>query len=159
MVEKTEQRESVWTVARGWLPVCLVQIFALTIGWTVFVAWVELTEFRHGSIPLAAIAAINKSAPAIPLIVALSIMVVTAADMIRGGIVVTKRFLEEKFLDPWVERRREQDRKRGLEEGRHEERKLWIEWYQRQQRAYAKGEPFDEPPPGSGNSSDTPAFY
>ena len=34
------------------------------------------------------------------------------------------------------------------EEGREEERRVWLAWYERQEAAKARGEPFDEPPPG-----------
>ena len=32
--------------------------------------------------------------------------------------------------------------------GREEERREWLAWYERQEAAKARGEPFDEPPPG-----------
>lgn len=32
--------------------------------------------------------------------------------------------------------------------GREEERRVWLAWYARQEAAKARGEPFDEPPPG-----------
>ena len=71
-------------------------------------------------------------------------MLVSALDLARGFAVVTERFLTEKFLEPWRERRRERMRA----EGRAEERRLWTEWNERRIAAEIKGEPFREPPPG-----------
>ena len=42
----------------------------------------------------------------------------------------------------------------GREEGREEERREWLAWYERQQAAFRDGRPFTEPPPNGsqGNS-------
>ena len=149
MAGQRQERESVWSVARKWLPWCLLLIFSLTIGWTAFVSWVEATQFSHESDSQLVIAAVNKSAPTIPLIAVFSMMVVTLGDVLGGGILVTKRYLEEKFLNPWLEKQAE----KGRREGREQERKMWEAWYERQQLALAKGESFNEPPPGSVSSN------
>ncbi len=82
---------------------------------------------------------------------------------------VTKRFLEEKFLNPWLEKReaefRAQDeraarvrrklraealaqaRAEGATEGMAAERVRWQAWDRRRMEAEARGEIFDEPPP------------
>ena len=41
--QRPPERESVWSVAKEWLPWCLLLIFLLTFIWTAFVAWVEAT--------------------------------------------------------------------------------------------------------------------
>jgi TRAP-type C4-dicarboxylate transport system permease small subunit len=145
MEAQGQQWESVWTVARAWLSWCLTLVFAITLGWSTFAWWVEATQFSHSTRSQLAIATVNKSSPAIPLIVALSIMAVTLADVLGGGILVTKRFLEEKFLNPWLEKRKAEARaeaERADRVNRH-----WRAWNQRRLKAEANGEPFNEPPP------------
>ena len=82
---------------------------------------------------------------------------------------VTKRFLEEKFLNPWLEKReaefRAQDeraarvrrklraealaqaRAEEATEGMAAERVRWQAWDRRRMEAEARGEIFDDPPP------------
>ncbi len=82
---------------------------------------------------------------------------------------VTRRFLERKFLNPWLEKReaefRAQDeraarvrrklraealaqaRAEGATEGMAAERVRWQAWDRRRMEAEARGEIFDEPPP------------
>jgi flagellar biosynthesis/type III secretory pathway protein FliH len=66
---------------------------------------------------------------------------------------VTKRYLEEKWLKPQRERLRreglEEGRQKGRQEGRKQERQAWIDWNSRRQEAEAQGRPFNEPPPSS----------
>lgn len=57
---------------------------------------------------------------------------------------VTKRFLERKFLNPWQEKR-EAEAKADIERGRRVNRH-WTDWNQRRLEAKARGEPFEEPP-------------
>ena len=42
--------------------------------------------------------------------------------------------------------------KRGKKVGEHGERQKWQGWYERMQAAQREGRPFDEPPPGVGDS-------
>ena len=58
---------------------------------------------------------------------------------------VTYRYLSDKFLKPLHERQRQE----GLEKGREEERRKWVAWNQRREKAKGEGEQFVEPPPGS----------
>ena len=69
----------------------------------------------------------------------------------------------ERGIEEGIERGRQEGREEGREEGRQEGREQilefrvrTLEWYARQQRALARGEPFDEPPPfiGSANGKD-----
>ena len=48
----------------------------------------------------------------------------------------------------------EQFKKKRYDAGRKEEHELWRAWYERQQAAFARGEPFDEPPPSLNGSAD-----
>lgn len=56
---------------------------------------------------------------------------------------VTKRWLEEKWLNPWLERQKA----KNFAKGRADERHRWTEWNQRRMEAKSRGAPFDEPPP------------
>ena len=82
---------------------------------------------------------------------------------------VTYRYLSDKFLKPrqdaLKDKRQKEDHKEpwregwkdgwragwreGRYEGREEVRRLWNAWNQRREEAARKGDPFDEPPPGS----------
>ena len=152
-----QQRESVWSVAGAWLPWCLTLVFLLIIAWTTFVVWVEATHYRHPTISVMAIAAVGKSSPAIPLIVAASILAVSLADTLGGGLVVTKRFLEDRFLNPWLAKRKAEAKAEAERADRLD--RHWRAWYGRQQAAFAKGEPFDEPPPDLDSLGEGPEYY
>jgi hypothetical protein len=56
---------------------------------------------------------------------------------------VTKRWLEEKWLNPWLERQKANN----FAKGRAKERRLWTEWNRRRMEAEARDVPFDELPP------------
>ena len=46
------------------------------------------------------------------------------------------------------ERLRSEGREQGIEQGRAEGMAQWRAWFERREAALARGEPFDEPPPG-----------
>ena len=62
---------------------------------------------------------------------------------------VTKRWLEEKWLNPWIERQKANDYAKNFAKGRAEERRRWTEWNQRRIEANEAGVPFNEPPPAA----------
>ena len=65
---------------------------------------------------------------------------------------VTKRYLERKWIQPLIERQRaeaERQRAESRREGREEVQRLWVAWNRRRVEAEAKGEKFDEAPPAS----------
>ena len=146
-----ESRESPLSVARKWLPWCLALIFAMTIGWTALVAWEEVSKGNHTNLRQTAIAVVHKAAPAAPFFVVYAIMAVSLIDVLGGSIVVTARYLGNKFVEPLIEKHkaegRAEGRVEGRAEGRTEERLLWSEWNRRRMEAEAAGVPFDEPPP------------
>ena len=184
------ERESIWSVAKGWLPWYLLLAFLLTFIWAVFVAWVESA---YGSYPARALlvkAIVIEFSGGVLGIAISSLAVITAADTGGGALVVTYRYLNNKFVEPLrrqlrqegleqgleqgIEQGREEGLEQGIEQGREEGLEQGIgqgreegiqigreegreqvqtlkmrtlEWYARQQEAWAKGEPFDEPPP------------
>ena len=144
--QQQKQRESVWNVAARWVPWCLALIFLLTIGWTAFVAWTLAMHGNYASNSLLAVDTAEKSGPVVPLILLLAVCTVSLIDSVEGIIVVTKRYLDSKLVEPIRQRLRE--------EGREEERQLWRDWNIRRLEAEAKGKVFNEPPPDSGSIED-----
>ena len=130
-------------VARKLLPACLGVIFALTIGWTWVAYRYESTRGDHADRFDVAMAVMDRVSPSALLIVVVAILTVTVGDLIGGFIVVTARYLGNKFVKPLIEKRREE----GRVEGRAEERLLWSEWNRRREEAEVNGFPFSEPPP------------
>ena len=141
------EREPVWSVARRWVPWCLGLIFLLTIAWTAFVGWTLAAHGNYASSSLLVVETAGKSGPAAPLILLLAVSLVSLADSLEGIIVVTKRYLDSKLVEPV--------RRQLREEGTSEERKRWEAWNRRRLEAEAKGEAFTESPPGSENTNGT----
>jgi hypothetical protein len=71
--------------------------------------------------------------------------------------VVTKRFLEERFLNPWL-KKREAEAKAEIDRERRINR-YWTAWNQRRLDAEARGEAFDEPPPDNETIFKSVEFY
>ena len=140
-----DERESPLSVGRKWLPWCLALIFLLTIGWTALIARVEVSSGKHEGILETAAAVGSNSAPATPLIIVYAIMAVTVFDLLGGMVMVTARYLTNKFVKPVIEKHRAE----GRDEGRDEERRKWTGWNTRRIEAEKSGQPFDEPPPAS----------
>ena len=149
MNEPQGRRESVWSVAQPYVTWCLALIFLLTIGWTAFVGWVEITTGEQLPWNQLTVVVVSQSGPGTPLIFILSIMLVTLADTLGGGTLITKRYLENKFVRPLIEQHEERGRAQGEKQGAEKRQKLWEAWNRRRLEAEAKGEPFNEPPPGS----------
>ena len=150
-------------VARKLLPACLAVIFVLTIVWTWVAYRYESTRGDHADRFDVGMAVMDRVSPSALLIVVVAILAVTIGDLIGGFIVVTARYLGNKFVKPLIEKRREEGRvegrvegraegrvegkAEGRVEGRAEERLLWSEWNRRREEAEANGFPFSEPPP------------
>lgn len=63
-------------------------------------------------------------------------------------IMVVADYLRKKLIEPLEERRKQEVRA----EGRAETQAAWEAWNQRRMAAEARGEPFDEPPPGASST-------
>ena len=136
-----DNRISPMTVARNWLPWCAALIFVMTIGWTALIAWDEVVNGNHSNFLRTAIVVGTKVAPAAPATVLYAILIVGAADAIGGFAMVTKRYLENKWVKPLIERHKA--------DGRDQANRAWVAWNRRRLVAESKGEPFDEAPPAS----------
>ena len=162
-------------VSKKWLPFCAGLIAALTFGWTwiIYGQVVEAGEY-HG-VRDVTIAVVNETAKAAALIVLYAVSITYILDIAGGIIMVTARYLTEKFVEPLRERLREEGievgreegieigreqgievgREQGIEvgreQGRVEENRKWTDWNNRRIKAKDEGIPFDEPPPASSN--------
>ena len=141
MNDQRPDRESIWSIGRKWLPWYLGVISALTVGWTAFTAWFEVSSGGHVGLAHTAYAVVRGAASAAPLIPIYALLIVTGLDTMGGATVVTYRYLSDKFLKPLHEKIRA--------EGREEANRLWAGWNRRREEAEAKGQPFNEPPPGT----------
>ena len=164
-------RESILSVAAKWLPWCLGLVFALTLAWAVFVARVEITSGDHESASEVVVAVAIKTAATSPLIFLCSLFVTTVLDLSGGPIMVTARYLTDKFLEPWREKRkaefkaeimadiradlatripvevRAEIEAQGMARGLAQKQREWEVWLREKEDADERGEPFDEPPP------------
>lgn len=154
--EGQDERLSILTVARVWWPWCLGLIFVLTIVWTALVAWTVIESSEHTGAPQTIVAIISGSAPGEFLIIIYSLMIVTALEYGGGIIVVTARYLTNKWVKPLQEKFRKQGVAEGIEQGVAKERRYWIEREHRRKEAEAQGIPFDEPYPG--DEDETPSI-
>jgi hypothetical protein len=113
----------------------------MTAGWTALVVWYEVSYGNHQSLLETAISVGGKAGMAAPLIPLFAVLVVTALDTLGGFIMVTARYLTDKWLTPLREKRKAEVRKEVMAEVK--------EWNNRRLEAEKKGEPFDEPLPFS----------
>ena len=114
------ERESIWSVAKGWLPWYLLLVFLLTFIWAVFVAWVESTYGSYPARALLVAAIVIKFSGGILGIAISSLAAVTIADTGGGALVVTYRYLNNKFVEPLRRQLRQEGREQGIEQGREE---------------------------------------
>ena len=111
------ERESIWSVAKGWLPWYLLLVFLLTFIWAAFVAWVESTYGSYPARALLVAAIVIKFSGGIVGIAISSLAAVTIADTGGGALVVTYRYLNNKFVEPLRRQLRQEGREQGREEG------------------------------------------
>ena len=67
------------------------------------------------------------------------------------------RFLEEKFLNPWLEKRAAEARAEAERDARIN--RHWRAWAERRQAALNRGEPFNEPTPDEDYIFNAPEYY
>ena len=145
MRQPADDRETIAAVSRKWLPFCTGLITILTFGWT----WIIYNETvasgeHHGAFQVT-IAVVKEASPAAALILLYSLSITYALDIVGGMIMVTARYLGNKFVRPLIEQYRR--------EGREEAYREWEDWNNRRMEAEEEGVPFDEPPPPNGRDS------
>ena len=117
----------------------------MTVGWTAFVAWYEVTPGEHENFADTIIAVATKTAVVSPAIVIYAILITVLTDLTEGAVVVTKRYLTNRFVKPLIERHKSE----GRQEGRREAFEKVHDWNLRRLEAERKGESFQEPPPSA----------
>ena len=141
------------TVAKRLAPQCLIIMMAYTFGWTAFVAWHEVRTGNHPDLAHTAIATANGVGQVAMLILIYSIATTIAMDFLGGTLMVTARYLGNKFVEPLIERHKAEGRVEGIavgrEEGEADANRRWTEWNSRRVEAERAGLPFNEPPPAS----------
>ena len=147
-----EARESIWSIP----PNRMAQYFGLFtlfasagIG---FLLWYEIFENTADTLPQTVLSIIQGIGLNTVGAAGLSMLTVEGPKFIM----VMADYFTKKWLNPLKERlraEREQllteSRSKGRAEGRAERDAEWEAWNGRRMAADAKGEPFDEPPPGS----------
>ncbi len=159
MDDERGQRESILSVAAKWLPWCLVLVFALTIGWAIFVARVEALNLQGRNSSEIAIVVAIKTATTLPLIFLCSLFITTMLDILGGATMVTARYLTAKFVEPLREKIKVEAKAEGKAEGiavgkaegialgAARKQQEWENWLRDGQEARERGEPFEDPPP------------
>ena len=141
------------SVAKRLAALCIGVTMLYTIGWTAFIARHEIRTGDHPDLEHTAIAVAERVGQVDTLILIYSIATTVALDIVGGMIMVTARYLENKFVKPLIERHKAEGRAEGIETGiatgEAAERRRWTEWNARRIEAERAGVPFSEPPPAS----------
>lgn len=146
-----DPRETLLAVSKKWLPFCGALIAVLTFGWTWIIYGEVIAAGEYHGVRDIAIAVVNETAKAAALIVLYAVSVTYTLDIAGGIVVVTARYLTDKFITPMRERMKAEARAEGVAEANRK----WETWNRNRIEAEKKGTPFDDPPPSS--HSETPA--
>ena len=127
------------TVAKRLGALCLGVMMLYTFGWTAFIAQHEVRTGSHPDLESAAIATANGVGQVATLIVIYSIATTVALDILGGVIMVTARYLENKFVKPLIERHKAEGRVEGREEGMAEGMTAGMTAGHRRRRSQGQG--------------------
>ncbi len=160
---QAEPRETLLAVSRKWLPFCAGLIVVLTFGWTWIIYGQVVAAGEYHGVRNVAIAVVNETAKAAALVVLYAVSITYTLDIAGGVIMVTARYLTEKFVEPLREKHREEGREEGrkvgrevgreegitegIEKGKDISYREWADWNNRRIKAADEGVPFDELPP------------
>ena len=138
-----DDRESIWAVSRKWLPFFIAMVSVAIAGWMWVIAGMVIESGEYEGTTEMAIAIVDKTSPAVPLILLIGVCVTYWLDILGGLLMVTARYLSSKFVTPIVEKYKKEGEAKGMSEMHN----AWLTWYRKSEDAKAKGIPFDEPPP------------
>ena len=96
------ERFSPLTVATRLGALCIGIMILYTVGWTAFIAQHEIRTGNHPDLERTAIATAERAGQVDGLILIYSIATTIALDIIGGMIMVTARYLENKFVKPLI---------------------------------------------------------
>ena len=141
------ERQSIWSVASGWLPMYFALFDLLgTIG-VLYVIGYNVFGRSHASVHDMVWTIVTN----IVIVGAASATISILAVETGKNVMITGTYLEQ-MLNRRRARQLAEAEERGLERGAIKERAaLGVqlrEWNERRLAAESKGEPFDEPPPG-----------
>ena len=124
-----DERESIWSIRKRWRPLYSTLFVGQTFGWLTY-RIIETTP----ETALMELHTIGGRA-------AVGTLAVTEAlDIMLGT---------RDAINEWLRKRREQAHAEGVEEGVAKRDREWQAWNADRIAAEERGEPFDEPPPGS----------
>ena len=141
------------TVAKRLGVQCVIITMLYTVGWTAFIAQHEVRTGNHPDLESTAIATAERVGQVDTLILIYSVATTVALDFLGGTLMVTARYLGNKFVQPLIERHKAEGREEGMTAGiatgEAAANRRWTEWNSRRVEAERAGVPFDEPPPAS----------
>ena len=140
-------RISVMSVHEGWWYAYLAAFFLQMLGWTAMIAWYEAVYGDHVHAVAYLKAVGESSARMVQLFVLNTIGIVELGRLIMvlaQGMAERLKERKKKFREEMMAL----GEARGRAEGRAELVAEVVAWNERRLAADAKGEPFDEPPPG-----------
>ena len=137
-----ERREPIGSIRIRWRPWYSVLFVAQALPGIAFIFWAELSSVTNDS-PVDTVKAIIWG---ITLVVGASIATTVTLSEVQDIMMGTR-----DLINDWLQKRNKTAEERGVEIGEERGEKRGLTraqvWYNRQQAALKKGEPFDEPPP------------
>ena len=144
-------RISVMSVHEGWWYAYLAVFFLQVLGWTLMVAWDEAAYGDHTRVAAYLKAVGANSSHMVQLFILNTIGIVELGRLIM---VLAERMAQrlrerkEKFKEEMMAKGRAEGVAEGEARARAELIAEVVAWNERRLAAEARGEPFDEPPPG-----------
>lgn len=145
-------RESIWSVSERWKAVFFSLFSVSTFTTTCVIIAYEIANRGDAALmdvymTITQRVFVNGGA--------LGLTIYSATETWETAMVLAN-YLRQNLLEPLKERQKEEGRvegrvegiEEGVIKGREEERSEWRAWNERREKAAAKDEPFDEPPPG-----------
>ena len=120
----------IWSVPSSWHGWYLGVFALFTVFSAGYIGWEEFHNPANEGFYETFLAVGHKASPFVILSAGFSIITVEVMAMIAD------RLFRRRYL------------KEGFQQGREEERRLWLDWDKRRKEAEARGEEFNEPPPG-----------
>ena len=127
---KPGERESIWSVPSSWHGWYLGVFALFTVFSAGYICWEEFHNPENEGFYETFLAMGHAASPFVILSAGFAVITVEVIAMI-GDRLFRRRYLKE-----------------GFQQGREEERRLWLDWDKRRKEAEARGEEFNEPPPG-----------
>ena len=132
----------IWSVPSSWHGWYLGVFALFTVFSAGYIGWEEFHNPENEGFYETFLAMGHAASPFVILSAGFAVITVEVIAMI-GDRLFRRRYLKEGFQQGIGEGREE-----GVEKGGEEERRLWLDWDKRRKEAEARGEEFNEPPPG-----------